>query len=64
MSTQLPPAPLVKLLAGTLRKREQVKKIQFRSLGSEILGRGPQGAQSTLKTSLVLCHSHLEQFLT
>lgn len=37
---QLLPTPLVKL-AGTLRKREQVKKIHFGSSGNEILGKGP-----------------------
>lgn len=40
-NTQLLPTPVIKLLAGTLRKREQVKKFQFRSSGNEILGRGP-----------------------
>lgn len=37
---QLLPTPLVKL-AGTLRKREQVKKNHFGSSGNEIMGRGP-----------------------
>lgn len=39
-NTQLLPTPVIKLLAGTLRKREQVKKFQFGSSGNEILGRG------------------------
>lgn len=63
-NTQLLPTLLVKLLAGTLRKREQVKK-NFSSDPQAMRSwerslRNPVASENITKC---LCHSYLEQFL-